>query len=517
MADRYRVGTGGNWNDTSHWSTSSGGSSGASVPGSADNAIFDSNTPTSTVTVDVAVDIVDLTCTGWDGTLDQNGNTMQISGDWTVPTTMTFTHNGLVQFDGSSVQTITMDAASNVFDDLQCSNTSADIDLGSDIRTTGTMTIDTDCRVDSTANGGNTVYIRGSGTMLVLNGWIYAVSQNVILEVNGGGTTYIPSATGWNVNGSLTGAVLTTEIIDTVTATIRLAGDIDNIQIFRIRCGSGGSGASSDVTFYSDDYDITCQVSMAIGAEQAIDSGAFESFWGSSVVEWTNNDTQTLRWQWNGATHNLQSATFRGQNGTKGRYSVYGTSTNAVDTAQTFNPGTSQVRCRDVGESWMGLGSHNGVAECDDIILSNPGSVSYVYIKVVADKLSFGDNGSSAETDVECQAEIDVGELELDATYAQQTFDFYEGVQSYVDTFDFGGTATYDLLIRSRVAGTQADVELTNAATVSYVDVQDNNLSGANVNAYDGTNTDSGNNSSNWLFTEPVQAPKEYHYRRRRT
>ncbi len=43
MANRYWVGGTGSWNDTTHWSTTSGGTSGASVPTSADDVIFDTN------------------------------------------------------------------------------------------------------------------------------------------------------------------------------------------------------------------------------------------------------------------------------------------------------------------------------------------------------------------------------------------------------------------------------------------------------------------------------------------
>jgi hypothetical protein len=43
MADRYWVGGTGTWNQTSHWSTASGGASGASAPTASDNAIFDVN------------------------------------------------------------------------------------------------------------------------------------------------------------------------------------------------------------------------------------------------------------------------------------------------------------------------------------------------------------------------------------------------------------------------------------------------------------------------------------------
>lgn len=41
--DRYWIGGGGSWTDTAHWSTTSGGSGGAAVPGEYDDVFFDSN------------------------------------------------------------------------------------------------------------------------------------------------------------------------------------------------------------------------------------------------------------------------------------------------------------------------------------------------------------------------------------------------------------------------------------------------------------------------------------------
>jgi hypothetical protein len=40
MADRYWVGGSGSWSSTAKWSTSSGGSGGASVPTAADSVFF---------------------------------------------------------------------------------------------------------------------------------------------------------------------------------------------------------------------------------------------------------------------------------------------------------------------------------------------------------------------------------------------------------------------------------------------------------------------------------------------
>lgn len=47
MANRFWVGNGGDFGDTAHWSTTSGGSSGASAPTASDAAIFDANSFTS--------------------------------------------------------------------------------------------------------------------------------------------------------------------------------------------------------------------------------------------------------------------------------------------------------------------------------------------------------------------------------------------------------------------------------------------------------------------------------------
>ncbi len=64
MADRYWVGGAGIWSSTTKWSATSGGASGASVPTSADAAIFDANSGGKfTATVDTAQQVNSLTIT----------------------------------------------------------------------------------------------------------------------------------------------------------------------------------------------------------------------------------------------------------------------------------------------------------------------------------------------------------------------------------------------------------------------------------------------------------------------
>lgn len=54
MADRFYVGGTGNYTDTAHWSTTSGGIGGASEPTASDRAVFDANSGTGTCTVNGA-------------------------------------------------------------------------------------------------------------------------------------------------------------------------------------------------------------------------------------------------------------------------------------------------------------------------------------------------------------------------------------------------------------------------------------------------------------------------------
>jgi hypothetical protein len=98
MANRYWVGGTGDWDgaSTANWSTSSGGSSGASVPLATDNAIFDANSGGGAVTViDTGLgnspECANLTCTGFTGSMDSTGYGLNINGDVTLSSGGTYT------------------------------------------------------------------------------------------------------------------------------------------------------------------------------------------------------------------------------------------------------------------------------------------------------------------------------------------------------------------------------------------------------------------------------------------
>jgi hypothetical protein len=117
IANRFWVGNTGNWSDTAHWSATTGGVGGASVPTSVDNVYFDANSFTltgQTVTVNTTANCLDMDWTGalniptLTGGFDINiygnlvfisGMSDQLTGDLNLSATTTgktITTNGVV-------------------------------------------------------------------------------------------------------------------------------------------------------------------------------------------------------------------------------------------------------------------------------------------------------------------------------------------------------------------------------------------------------------------------------------
>ncbi len=59
-ADRYWVGSGGNWSDSANWSSTSGGTGGASVPTSIDRVFFDSSSGNAVIDIDANAEDINL-------------------------------------------------------------------------------------------------------------------------------------------------------------------------------------------------------------------------------------------------------------------------------------------------------------------------------------------------------------------------------------------------------------------------------------------------------------------------
>lgn len=106
MANRYWVSGGtGNWNDISNWSATSGGASGASVPGTADIALLDAASGSGTVTLDISPSVLSMNNTGFTGTLAFDANTISLVGtgtQYTGSTTMSVTGTPLIILTNNS-------------------------------------------------------------------------------------------------------------------------------------------------------------------------------------------------------------------------------------------------------------------------------------------------------------------------------------------------------------------------------------------------------------------------------
>lgn len=120
MANRYWVlGGNGYWNDTSNWSTTSGGASGASYPTSTDNAIFDSSLNSSpaiyvTINAYTTVYCADLDFTGYTGsvTLQMNSLTyLYVYGNVTLSNQLSMVNGGRLVLAGTA-KTITSNGKS---------------------------------------------------------------------------------------------------------------------------------------------------------------------------------------------------------------------------------------------------------------------------------------------------------------------------------------------------------------------------------------------------------------------
>jgi hypothetical protein len=110
FGQRYWVATtASNWNNTANWSTTSGGTGGASVPGAGVAAIFNGS-GTGNCTLDMAPTIGSISISGYTGTINLNGNSLTISGS----TALTFS-SGTISNSGATASVVLSTTSSATF------------------------------------------------------------------------------------------------------------------------------------------------------------------------------------------------------------------------------------------------------------------------------------------------------------------------------------------------------------------------------------------------------------------
>jgi hypothetical protein len=139
-ANRFWVGGTGNWDaaDTTHWSDSSGGAGGFSVPGASDTVTLDGSSGGGTVTVTASVSVASITAGAFTGTLNTNGQSINTNG-------------GLFSISGSGARTVTLGASA-----ITCGVWSAATTTNLTFNA-GTSTI-TQVNISATFSGGGLTY-----------------------------------------------------------------------------------------------------------------------------------------------------------------------------------------------------------------------------------------------------------------------------------------------------------------------------------------------------------------------
>ena len=290
MADRYWVlGGTGVWSSTTNWSTSSGGASGASVPGSADNVIFD-RASTYTVSITTGSSCLSFTASAGSPTFTMT-NTLSIGGNFNLTgstTTWTASTSGLFfqnQAGGGATRTVNSAGVT-----IDCPVTVSD-NVASTVQLAANFTI-----------GSTRTFTFGAGITgdtFDLNGFTLTCgifnSSNAITRTLAFGTGKIVcTATGtpWNLT-TITGL--------TVTGTPRVELSYSGSTAMTVQLGSLSQANSISFWFQAGSYSLsfggtTIRNLDFTGSATTIASGAL-TIYGNltlSSTTWSSASTQTF-------------------------------------------------------------------------------------------------------------------------------------------------------------------------------------------------------------------------------
>jgi hypothetical protein len=194
MADRYWVGGTANWDNTAgtKWSTTSGGTGGASRPTTADDVFF-TNLSTGTCTILTNSGAKSINCTGFAGTI--TGTTaITVAGSITLSAGMTYTHTGTVTITGTS----TLTTAGKAFSTLTINLSGITVTLGDALDiSTRTLTL-----TNGTFNTANFSVTAGGITVSSLNTKIINLGSSTVTLANNGAINFPASGFTFNAGTS---------------------------------------------------------------------------------------------------------------------------------------------------------------------------------------------------------------------------------------------------------------------------------------------------------------------------
>jgi hypothetical protein len=358
MANRFWVGGAGNWSSTTKWSTTSGGTSGASVPTSVDDAIFDANSGGKfTATVDTAQSVNSITITPSAAVGVQQ---IALSARLTTNnlTTTGTAGNNRVWFRGNTygiaqdfVVNGTVSISDCDFRDIYVIGTAAPI--------SGTRIGDLrGCR-GITFDAPKTVYwVTAAGGSWSGNNWAAssgggASTDNFPLAQD----TAVIENTGLNTSATVTldSAIVNISGINLSTRTNAMTLSLGtNINIYgNLTCGSGTTYSSSTtLTFIGRNTQTITSAGIAINGPVTIDSygGTVEladalNIGSNNVLTVTNGTFDTKNYNVTASSLSSSNSNVRTINLGSSTVTLSGTSPVLFTTSTnlTFNAGTSQI------------------------------------------------------------------------------------------------------------------------------------------------------------------------------
>jgi hypothetical protein len=287
----YVTGGSGAWNNSNNWSSTSGGSSGAGIPGSADTAILDGNSGSTNITTDVAINVTAVTLnTGFTGTLtlgSSYGST--VSGTFTVTQGNLNTNGqtcswGSFSSSGSITRSITL-GASNI--------TLSSSGYGPwNVGTNTGLTL-------SAASSTLTFTTSGLFEMQTANGQTYGT---VIFSGISNGQIGGGSFTNLSVTGNASkGANFSLDNSITVTGTLTLTGNSTTNRLLVQGSGQTISNPSTTMVWSNVDF-YSVKLSVAYNASST--TGGCGDAGGNTNITFSSSVTQT----WSGTSGGNWSA-----------------------------------------------------------------------------------------------------------------------------------------------------------------------------------------------------------------
>lgn len=433
-ANRYWIATSGsNWNNTNNWSTSSGGSGGASVPTTGDRVYFDLSGP-GNCTLDIPVTVDGITMTAnYSGTLELAGFSFNptVSGsehcyfrggtitDTPGTSSVSFTTSGISHFSGT-----TFNAPINI--------------IAGRVRFSG-----------GTFNNPVTVEDNGSSSTTGAGGCTF----NSTLKVTNSGTSYFLMG---QTNPDIFNDNVT--LINTSTSRIRIAyASAGNQFNGNIIIGStGGSG------IYIGENGG--QSTLASTKVISIDAGGF-----------TTGDLRLYNFVQSGATAQTitlsDSARIRTYSGTVFNGNVNITAPRIVLNATTFS-GTSQFDKIGSGDDYSGGGN----TFSGNSTINNSSSSRFVFGNGNPDTFSSNlivNNSGSSQTYIAHNSAGNIinGNLTVNNTSSSGSGNYVYISQNSASTLTVNGTSTFNNLTSSSngriYIGDNGDITFNSAVTLN--------------------------------------------------